>query len=398
MDGSLFGFAKMLKHAVLAASAILVMACGTPAGVESAAGEPASAKGELADLPSMPMGAPPGASPEARAMAKKLGRGINLGNVFEAPTDGAWGLGFHKTSELIDVAQRLGFQHIRLPVRWSNHAETKAPYAINPQFMAQVKRAVDAMIAKNMIVMLDMHHYRQLDGDALDAGERAVPAHVVDVRFVMLWQQIAQTFKDYPNDRLVFELYNEPHGRLQTGQTPSGNSEAWNRLMSYAMAQVRATNPNRIMVVGPTHWNNAYWLDQLSLPNDPHLIVTVHQYEPFEFTHQGSEWVTPRKPKGQTCCDDAQKQKIIAILNKAQSWSKQNNYPIYVGEFGAYAHNDHSEQVTQQRANFNAFMREEMERRDMSWAYWELASGFGIYDPVYKRTREKLLRSLMPTN
>jgi endoglucanase len=382
-----------LTHRLVAVAMVAAMVgCSTPSPTTGAP----SGDSTLEALPSVPLGWAEGASPQAKAMASKLGRGINLGNVFEAPTDGAWGIEFKKTAELTKVARQLGFRHVRLPVRWSNHALARAPYTIDPRFMSQVKQAVDALIAEGLIVILDMHHYRQLDGDSLDSGEPAVPDEVRDVRFVLLWQQIAQTFKDYSNEQLLFELYNEPHGRLQSGQTPSGNSNAWNRLASYALAQVRATNPQRIVVIGPTHWNNAYWLDQLRLPNDPHLIVTVHQYEPFNFTHQGSEWVQPRKPTGQTCCNDGQKQQIVRILDKAQQWSERYNYPIYVGEFGAYAHNDYSVQVTQQRINFNSFMREEMERRNMSWAYWELASGFGIYDLKTGKPREALWRSLIP--
>jgi endoglucanase len=329
-------------------------------------------------------------------MASRLGRGINMGNVFEAPTDGSWGIGFNKVPELTKAAKQLGFQHVRLPVRWSNHAMAQAPYTINPGFMQEVKKTVDGLIAQGLIVMLNMHHYRQLDGDQLDPGEFAVSESVRDVRFVLLWQQIAEAFKGYSNDQLLFELYNEPHGRLQSGQTPSGNSHAWNNLASYALTQVRATNPERIVVIGPTHWNNSFWLDQLQLPNDRHLIATVHQYEPFNFTHQGSEWVSPRKPTGQTCCNDGQKQQITRILDKAQQWSERNKYPMYVGEFGAYSHNNFSDEVTQQRVNFNKFMREQMELRKMSWGYWELASGFGIYDLKTGKPREALWRSLVP--
>ena len=29
----------------------------------------------------------------------------------------------------------------------------------------------------------------------------------------------------------------------------------------------------------------------LDVPDDAHLIVTFHYYLPFEFTHQGAEWI-----------------------------------------------------------------------------------------------------------
>ena len=52
---------------------------------------------------------------------------------------------------------------------------------------------------------------------------------------------------------------------------------------------MRKSNPVREVIVGPTTWNNVNDLDRLQLPeSDRHLIVTVHYYNPFQFTHQGS--------------------------------------------------------------------------------------------------------------
>ena len=40
-------------------------------------------------------------------------------------------------------------------------------------------------------------------------------------------------------------------------------------------------------------------------------------------------------------------------------------------------------------------MRDETEKRNMSWAYWEFGAGFGIYDPVAKVWRTELKNALM---
>ena len=148
-----------------------------------------------------------------------IGRGVNFGNMLEAPTEGAWGLTV--TDDFIDKAAAAGFASVRLPVRWSSHASVQPPFTIDPVFLARVESVVDKLLARSVTVVLNMHHYRQLDGDPLDAGEIAVAQAAVDVRFVMLWDQIATNLRGR-GPRLVFELYNEPHGRM--------NGEPWNVL------------------------------------------------------------------------------------------------------------------------------------------------------------------------
>jgi endoglucanase len=266
-------------------------------------------------------------------------------------------------------------------VRWSNHAAAEAPFTIDPAFMAHVESIVDKLLAKNVTVVLNMHHYRQLDGDAVDAGEGKVADAVLEVRFIRLWEQIASRFKD-KGDRLVLELYNEPHGRQ--------NGEPWNVLAARTLRVVRASNPDRVVMIGPTSWNSANDLPKLKLPNDANLIVTIHNYNPFQFTHQGAEWVSPVLPVGVTCCSAAQIADMTAPLDLAKTWAAAKRYPVYVGEFGAYSKAGDASRVT-----FNRTMRDAMESRGMTWAYWEFASGFGVYDPAARTFRQGLLDALL---
>jgi endoglucanase len=365
------------SRAALAAWALLLLA-GCAAG-SSTTVPLTPAIPDINAYPPMANDAPPGASARAESMAKALGRGVNFGNMLEAPTEGAWGISV--TDDFIDKAAAAGFTSVRLPVRWSNHASASAPFTIDPAFMTRVETIVDKLLAKNLVVVLNMHHYRQMDGDPLDQGETPVASADVDVRFVMLWDQIATRFKSR-GDRLVLELYNEPHGRM--------NGEPWNVLAARTLRVVRASNPDRVVVIGPTHWNSATDLKLLKVPNDANLIATIHNYNPFPFTHQGAEWVSPVLPVGVTCCSTAQIADMTAPLYLAQAWSAYTRYPIYVGEFGAYSKADESSRIT-----FNRTMRDAIETRGMTWAYWEFASGFGVYDPVRLVFRQGLLDSLL---
>jgi hypothetical protein len=226
-------------------------------------------------------GGNPGTADEAFAMAKKLGRGINMGNVLEAtPTEGSWGLTLN--DELFDKAKEAGFATVRLPVRWSNYAQTEAPYTIKEDWFKRVDYAISSALSRNMNIVINMHHYRQLSGENLDNGEPTVRNDIVEDRFVAMWQQIAQRYKDQPKDRVIFELYNEPNSTL----TP----QRWNPLLARALTEVRKTNADRFVVIGPTSYNSADALNQLQLPDDKKIIVTIHNYNPFRFTHQGASW------------------------------------------------------------------------------------------------------------
>ena len=365
-----------MKPVVVALAWLVMTACagGGSATVPGSHGIP-----DIAAYPPLPNDAPPGASAAAISTAAAIGRGVNFGNMLEAPTEGAWGLTV--TDDFIDKAAAAGFTAVRLPVRWSNHASVDAPFTIDPAFMTRVQSIVDKLLAKGLVVILNMHHYRQLDGDPVDQGELPVANAAVDVRFVMLWDQIARAFQAR-GSRLVLELYNEPHGRL--------NGEPWNVLAARALGIVRKSNPDRIVVIGPTSWNGAGDLAKLKIPNDANLIATVHNYAPFTFTHQGAEWINPVLPVGVTCCNASQQAEMTAPLDVAKTWATAKQYPVFVGEFGAYSKGDETSRIT-----FNRTMRSAMEARGMTWAYWEFAAGFGVYDPVKLEFRQALLGSLL---
>jgi endoglucanase len=302
---------------------------------------------------------------DADSAARELGRGMNFGNILEAPSEGAWGL--RLSDDLFDAARASGATTIRLPVRWSNHALATRPYTIDATFFARVDYAVDAALSRGMRIVIDMHAHHQLDGDALDAGEFAVDPTVVDERFVEIWRQIATRYRDRPTT-VLYELYNEPHGLL----TAAG----WNALLSITLEAVRAIDTVHYIVVGPVNWNNASELGHLVLPGEDHrLIVTIHNYEPFTFTHQGAAWAGMANSPSVTCCTPAQVSQLAAPLVAAHRWRDTWNRPIWVGEFGSYSHGPYASRVTYTRT-----VRDSMEAHGFTWAYWEFASGFGIYD------------------
>lgn len=299
--------------------------------------------------------------------------GVNLGNFLEAPTEGAWSGGRLIEEDDFPIIRQAGFTLLRVPIRWAAHVGPAPEYIIDPAFFARVDWVADQAIKHDLVAILDYHNDDELMKDP--------DAHAD--RFVTIWKQVAAHYKDAPAS-IYFELLNEPNGKL--------DAPHWNNLLARALAVVRATNPARPVVVGPVRWNSIAELDKLVLPeSDKNLIVTVHFYDPFHFTHQGAEWIDGSQAwLGTKWGSDADKAAITKSFDQAAKWGADHHRPMYLGEFGAY-----SKSPIEGRAQWTAFVARTAEAHGMSWTYWEFCSGFGAYDPVAKAWRQPLLDALL---
>lgn len=312
--------------------------------------------------------------PFFKQLKPAFGRGVNLGNALEAsPQEGSWGVTLKE--EYFERIKEAGFDSVRIPVRWSAHAGASAPYRIDAKFMARVDWAVRQSLRRQLIPVLNMHHYEEIFRDP--------DKHAA--RFLGLWQQIAEHFKDFPPD-LAFELLNEPNSKL--------TADKWNRILADAIRMVRRSNPTREIVVGPIGWNKIDELPKLELPRDDrHLVVTVHYYSPFHFTHQGAGWAGRESQKWlgtKWTGTAAEKQEVQRDFDKAIAWAVQHRRPIYLGEFGAYSKAD-----MESRVRWTRFIAEESLKRKMGFGYWEFCSGFGVYDPNNDLWIEPLKEALL---
>lgn len=282
-----------------------------------ACGGRATARGPniSAPLPQPATFAPGPAARPTTGVALPLGKCVNLANMLEAPSEGAWGRAF-QDADATRIKQA-GFATVRLPVRFSAHALGAPPYTIEPAFMARVHHVLDTNLAAGLNVILDMHDYEELFTDP--------SGHTT--RFAELWRQVAEDFRGAPSN-VWFELINEPHGQLKDSNLMA--------VLAPALAAVRASNPTRPVVIGGQNWSGIESLATVAFPNDPNIVATFHYYDPFEFTHQGAPWVNPVMPTGRkfgTAADDAQ---LNAALQKVTNFINRTGRVPFLGEYGAY--------------------------------------------------------------
>ena len=301
---------------------------------------------------------------------KKIGHGVNIGNALEAPVEGSWGV--YISDDYFSLIKERGFNSVRIPIRWSAHIEDNYPYKIDEEFLNRVKHVVDKALENNLIVVINTHHFEEMYQS---------PEEYED-RLVEIWRQISDTFKNYPNT-LYFEIFNEPAQNL----TP----DLWNEIYPQVLNIVRETNPNRVVIIDVPNWSNYSAIDELKLVKDEYIIVSFHYYEPFAFTHQGAEWVSPQLPVGVRWeGNNSEVEQINAHFKHVSDWAKKNNVPIFLGEFGAYSRADMESRVLWTEA-----VRKAAEKFDFSTAYWEFCSGFGLYDTSSNKWLEPLTTSAL---
>jgi endoglucanase len=330
-----------------------------------------------------------GRTSRAHRAARRFLRGANLGNGLEAPPGQDWGV--HYTSDDLRHVRAEGFDHIRIPIGWHHYTGPGPGFHIKPEFFARVDQLVDAGLKDGLAVLINIHHFDEFTTDP----KAQTP------KFLAVWEQIAAHYAGAP-EGLAFELLNEPRDAATT--------EVINPIFAEAIRRIRKTNPGRPIFVGPGRWNGVDELNRLRLPDDDqNLIVTVHSYDPFLFTHQGATWSGPDtkitgiifpgpphtrlKPDPNlkvsqwvldwveryntelTATNPSSPHVVQAAIDKAREWSDYYGRPIHFGEFGCFTTADPIS-----RANYYRTFREAAEKAGVGWAIWDWKAGFHYWD------------------
>jgi endoglucanase len=250
------------------------------------------------------------------------GIGINLGNVLEAPTEGAWAP-VAQEFYFSDYKAR-GFSAVRIPVRWDNHTSQQPPYTVDPTFMARVQTVVGWSLARNFTTIINAHH------DDWVNSEKDFEAKLP--RYLAIWRQVAAAFASAPAALLRFETLNEP-----TNLTLAQLNDMHARVLP--VMRVGGENPVREVYLVGLSWDGADWLLQHPdaiefppLPNgsvDPHLRVEVHSYDPYQFCLQNpptaSSWGTP-----------AEVAAVVGRYKGLGAWAASKGRAVLMGEAGCF--------------------------------------------------------------
>lgn len=345
----------------------------------------------------------------------EIKRGVNLSHWLSQ--DFGWAPKYTYINENdIRFIKKIGYDHVRIPIdeieMWNENGQP-----IGEAF--QCLHNCLAWCAKYKLrAIVDLHILRAHHFNAANEGGVNIlwTDSTAQKHFVNLWIRLSEMLHSYPNDRVAYEILNEP---------VAPNHEDWNQLMNKAVAAIRKLEPERVLVIGPNMWQIPSNLPYLRVPDgDRNIILSFHTYSPLAFTHYKADWTPvkyytgPVHYPGQVITDedyrtyvdttnnalvsaiaDARevynKQRLLEMLKPGIAFAKAKNLQLYCGEFGCLPTVNRKDRLQYYADIVSAF-----EENNIAWCNWEYKGDFGIYffDPEKKVSLEpddELIRVLL---
>lgn len=331
---------------------------------------------------------------ESLNLPEVLAKGINFDHIFDPYREHAKPF-LEKEKEEIAAAlreeefrqvARLGFTHVRLNLGRAFLQEPSPSFAMRPEGLGLLDRALDMAAAQPIAVVLDMH---QIPVPDLAGNPDELKA------FVAMWKALAARYRARKQP-IVFEVLNEP--RLE-------DHKAWRRITLELIGAVRSIDPERAIIVSGGKWGGIDELLGLGKLEAKNLAYSFHFYDPFVFTHQGAGWGDPalaglkgiRYPldlsqlnparaeaarKGEETWPFDQwpggcgKKDLESALRPAVEFAAENDILLYCGEFGVHK----PVAPPADRALWTEDMRELLENGGICWAMWAYRSGFDLVE------------------
>jgi len=282
--------------------------------------------------------------------------------------------------EYFQIIKDAGFNSVRIPVRWQTNSDP-VTHKVNPDRLAGVKEDVQLAIDAGLAVIVSFHWYYEINFFAANASKFPELYAAEKEHFAAIWTEVATAFKDFPDTMLVWDILNEP-----TMSSPA----ALNDVMMTGYNAIRSVDPNKTIMFEAYGSAKFMSLKALELPQDGNIIYSGHYYEPYEYSHQGHNSLYACKGDAaysSTAFDD-----IPRYVSEAMDLYPDVNgkpIPMNMGEFGISggpgspcikkglaAPSEEKKALWAQKAIENA------EAYGMSWTYWGFVGvgGFEAYD------------------
>lgn len=299
------------------------------------------------------------------------GSWIDGNNIYNYET--AWGNPII-TKELIHCVKENGFNAVRIPITWFEKMNTKG--TVSKRWFSRVKEVVDYVLDEDMYCIINVHHDAGGGDEAWLLADREKYESGMSEKFVFLWQQIAEYFKDY-DEKLLFESFNEIlDGDKNWGGSNSKSYDVVNDLNQLFVDTIRNSGGNNLYrnIIVATYGDSSAssQVNGFSSPTDSvenHLIAEVHIYDPSGFCNGTDEtW------------DNSDCEVVDSIFERLnEKIIKKQNLPIIVGEFGSQD-KFNTDEYTTQREKYASYFVKTAKNYGITCFWWDDGGSMKIFD------------------
>lgn len=297
---------------------------------------------------------------EKAAEERKLAfAGINLAGAEFGRIPGRHATDYsYPTPQTIDYYAGLGFNLIRVPVRWER-LQPRLGVDLAGAEQAMLAAVVERASAKGQSVIIDPHNYarRRVEDDGWKTEHYVGSDAVPNAAFADFWSRLAHAYKGNP--RVIFGLMNEPAGIAVSPWLAAANA---------AVASIRRTDASNLILVPGVAFTGAHsWISSGNVAMqgivDPggNFAFEVHQY-----LDRDSSGTSP-----QAMSASIGSERIRAF----QDWARENRFTALLGEFGA-ADNEQSLEALQDLCRT-------LETNSDVWLGWAAWAGGTWWPPDY---------------
>ena len=194
--------------------------------------------------------------------------------------------------------------------------------------------------------------------------------------WVGMWQYTAERYREHPNV-VGYDLMVEPNANEvwfdewdpeTFHQSYSGSLCDWNQLFPRITEGIRQIDELTPILVGPMGYSAIEWLPFLKPSGDPRTVYTVHQYAPYQYTHQWHTEIVHSFPDrfdmdwdGKQ--DEFDRSWLEALLTPLDRFQEEHQVPLAVTEFGVI-------RWIPEGADFLDSLMDLFEERGFSHALW----------------------------
>lgn len=262
-----------------------------------------------------------------------------------------------------------GFDFARLPLSYLCWTDPNDPLKVRESDLKDIDAAVELGRKHGVHINLNLHrapgYCVNPPKETLDlwTDEKALDACAFQ------WAQLSKRYQGIPNDRVSFDLLNEP---------AKISEDIYVRVVKRLVQAIRAEDPQRLIIADGLQWgrNPVHGLADLN------IAQSTRGYDPMPLTHYKANWVQGADKWPEPTWPLRLNDKVVMDKDKLrreriQPWKEleQKGVGIHVGEWGAFNTTPHKVAL--------AWMRDCLElwkEAGWGWALWNFHGGFGVLD------------------